>query len=258
MVGRPAVSLVTICLNDLEGLRATYESVNRQTLPPEQWVVIDGGSSDGTVDWLRAIEWPKLTWLSEPDGGIYDAMNKGLARTSSEYVLFLNSGDVLSTPDVLETVTGALTSSGASPTLLYGDCFVVDAAGRSHLRRARSPSWVPIGMPTTHQAMYFRVDALDRGFDAGYRLSGDYAAVCSLYMKRRGRDFLYLPKPLCHFKLGGRSDQYLSLSLEENLDIRRRILGMGAVGSRVLDVLHFLHGLVKQHVPALHRLVRYG
>jgi putative colanic acid biosynthesis glycosyltransferase len=253
-----SVSVVTVCFNDFGGLQETYASVRKQARPPKQWIVVDGGSSDGAEAWLRTIDWDRLTWSSEPDRGIYDAMNKGLARATAEYVLFLNSGDVLSSPDVLQAVGKALASCSAPPSLLYGDCFEVYAGGRAFLRRARPPFWVPIGMPTTHQAMYFRVDALGHGFDPDYRLSGDYEAVCRLYLRQRGRDFLRLARPLAHFQLGGRSDQQRSLLLQENLDIRRRVLGMGAAGARVLHVLHGIHGLVKRYVPFLHRLARYG
>lgn len=254
----PSITVVTVCFNDLGGLQATHASVRQQTRPPQQWVVVDGGSSDGTEAWLRTLDWALLTWSSGPDHGIYDAMNKGLARTRCRYVLFLNSGDTLSSPDVLDNVAAALSACAVPPPLLYGDCFEVYADGRAFLRRARPPFWVPIGMPTTHQAMYFRVDALGQGFDRGYRLSGDYEAVCRLYAQQGGRDFLRLPKPLARFQLGGRSDQQRSLLLQENLDIRRRVLGMGAAGARVLHLLHGIHGLVKRYVPFLHRLARYG
>jgi putative colanic acid biosynthesis glycosyltransferase len=252
------VSVVTICLNDLAGLQATHGSLRRQTLPPAQWLVMDGGSGDGTVEWLRGVDWAPLAWLSEPDRGIYDAMNKGLARTTARYVLFLNSGDVLSSPDVLQAVEEALAASAVPPPLLYGDCFEVYPDGRAFLRRARPHFWVPIGMPTTHQAMYFRVDALGQGFEADYRLSGDYEAVCRLYARFGGRDFVRLQRPLAHFQLGGRSDQQRSVLLEENHEIRRRVLGMGAARAWLLDLLHGLHGRVKKHAPVLHRLVRYG
>lgn len=254
----PRIAIVTICLNDLRGLKSTFQSVHAQGVPPHQWIVADGNSSDGTREWLQDIEWPPLSWTSEADGGIYQGMNKGLRQVAAEYVLFLNSGDVLATPDVIEAVTESLALPGERPSLLYGDCYEVDARGVSHLRRARPAWWAWLGMSTTHQAMYFRTDALTDGFDTRYRLSGDYAAVTKLYVANRGADFRYLPKTLCRFQLGGRSDQQRSAFLKENLEIRRRVLGMGPVPAIMLHAAHHAQGWIKRHAPAVHRLIRYG
>jgi len=255
---RPRITVVTICLNDLRGLQATFASVREQTVAPDQWVVVDGASSDGTRQWLESLDWPLLTWSSDRDGGIYEAMNKGLRRAGGTYALFLNSGDTLAGPDVLAVVSDELVGCDHEPTILFGDCLEVASNGKSHLRRARPVWWVPIGMPTTHQAMFFRTDALTDGFDIRYRLSGDYAALCALYARHRGRDFRYLPATLCRFGLGGRSDLQSSLLLRENFEIRRRILRMGMMPTAVLHALHHVHYQVKRHVPALHRLFRYG
>jgi putative colanic acid biosynthesis glycosyltransferase len=257
-VGRPRIAIVTVCLNDLRGLQATFESVRAQVLPPHQWIVADGNSSDGTREWLQTIRWPPLSWTSEADGGIYQGMNRGLRQVGAEYVLFLNSGDVLSAPDALEAVIDSLAAADPRPSLLYGDCFEVDSRGVGHLRRARPPWWVWLGMPTTHQAMYFRTDALMGGFETHYRLSGDYAAVTKLYVANRGTDFRHLPKPLCRFHLGGRSDQQRRVLLRENLEVRRRILGMRAVPALALHAAHYAQGWIKRHVPVVHRLMRYG
>jgi len=257
-VPRPRIAVVTVCLNDLPGLKRTFESLRMQTHLPQQWIVTDGASQDGTPNWLRGLDWTLLAWTSEPDGGIYDAMNKGLKRADADYVLFLNSGDVLATPDVLDVVSNTLAGRADQPSLLYGDCFEVDAGGCNHLRRARPASWVPIGMPTCHQAMLFRTDAIKNGFDARYWLHADYAAVSALYKRFHGQDFAYVQVPLCRFQLGGRSDQQVRVLLRESFEIRRRVLGMAAAPALILHVLHSVHSLVKRYVPILHRLVRYG
>jgi len=185
-------------------------------------------------------------------------MNRGLQRVAADYVLFLNSGDVLSAPDVLQAVTDSVAKEGQWPSLLYGDCYEVDARAVSHLRRARPAWWVWLGMPTTHQAMFFRTAALKDGFDARYRLSGDYAAVARLYVANRGADFLHLPKALCRFRLGGRSDQQRRLLLQENLAIRQDTLGMRHMPAVVLHAAHHAQGWIKKHAPYVHRLMRYG
>ena len=203
----PTIAVVTVCLNDLAGLKKTYESVHGQTMPPLQWIVADGASSDGTVEWLGHTEWAPMSWSSKADGGIYQGMNGGIERAQADYLLFLNSGDTLAGPGVLQSVVQELARLPERPVLLFGDSFEVDRWHRPNLRRARPAWWVWVGMPTTHQAMFFRRDALPSGFDTRYRLSGDYAAVTSLYRMRGGADFHHLPVPFAHFHLGGRSDQ---------------------------------------------------
>lgn len=254
----PRLAVVTVCLDDLGGLLATYESLRLQTAAPQQWIVADGGSTDGTCKWLRTVGWSLLSWSSEPDGGIFFGMNRALRSVDADYVLFLNSGDVLSTPDVLQAVGEFIRNSPSQPPLVYGDSYEVDVSGTSYLRRARPPFWVRVGMPTTHQAMFFRTDAIASGFDTRHVLSGDYDVVARLYLAQRGRDFGYLARPLCRFKLGGRSEKQLSRLLREHTEIRRRVLAMGVIPAEMLCVLHTLHGIVKRRLPALHRLVRYG
>ena len=252
------ISIVTVCLNDLLGLQSTFESVCSQTLPPSQWIVADGDSNDGSKEWLKALNWPPLRWSSSDDGGIYEGMNKGLRYVDAEYVLFLNSGDVLCDSEVLAAVCEFLESCVSPPSLIYGDSYEVDTHGRAFLRRARPAWWVWLGMPTTHQAMYFRRDALAEGFEARYRWSGDYEAVSRLYMTRRGADMAHLPRPLCRFHLGGRSDQNRRSFLRENLEIRRGVLGMSAPLAYILHAGHHAQGWIKKFAPAVHRAMRYG
>ena len=98
------LSIVTINRNNAEGLRKTIESVVAQTLDDFEYIVIDGASTDGSVDVIRQYEDRISYWVSEPDKGIYNAMNKGIARAKGEYLLFLNSGDYLVDKNVLVNV----------------------------------------------------------------------------------------------------------------------------------------------------------
>jgi putative colanic acid biosynthesis glycosyltransferase len=251
------IAIVTVCLDDLQGLRRTFDSVASQSLQPAEWIVADGGSTDGTVEWLEGIRSARTIWSSRRDGGIYEGMNRGLSQVSSRHVLFLNSGDTLASADSLQPICQALQSADEAPALLLADCYVVEANGESYLRRARRASWVPLGMPTSHQAMVFRTDAIASGFDTRFRLSGDYAAVAKLYAEHRGRDFLYVPSPLCRFHLGGRSDQHRQRGLQEDRRIRREILGMGPITAGILHVAHSAQGWIKRNAPTIHRLIRY-
>ena len=98
------ISIITINLNNVSGLENTLSSVRAQTFRDFEQIVVDGGSSDGSVDVIRANSDWIAQWISEPDSGIYNAMNKGVRMASGDYLLFLNSGDCLASPKVLENV----------------------------------------------------------------------------------------------------------------------------------------------------------
>ena len=107
------LSIITINRNNAGGLRKTIESVVSQTFKDFEYIVIDGASTDNSVDVIKASQTEGLNfmWISEPDGGVYEAMNKGIKRAKGEYCLFLNSGDYLIAPDVLEHVFAQNTSA---------------------------------------------------------------------------------------------------------------------------------------------------
>lgn len=105
------LSIVTINYNNKEGLRKTIESVVGQTYRYIEYIVIDGGSTDGSTDVIRLHEDTISYWVSEPDKGIYNAMNKGVAKTTGDYVLFLNSGDYLVSPTIIDEIQNELFSN---------------------------------------------------------------------------------------------------------------------------------------------------
>lgn len=109
----PTISIVTIAFNDLKGLKRTIDSVNCQSIENWEHIVVDGGSTDGTAEWLRQTSQdPRRRWKSEKDKGIYDAMNKGLSESSGDLVMVLNSADVLSSQDSLAIVVESYLAHG--------------------------------------------------------------------------------------------------------------------------------------------------
>ncbi len=117
------LSIITINRNNAAGLEATMQSVLNQTCCEFQYVIIDGASSDSSIELIRSYAdkfGPRLKWISEPDKGIYNAMNKGIRMASGEYVQFLNSGDRLASNGVTEKMYKALENNGY-PSILYGN-----------------------------------------------------------------------------------------------------------------------------------------
>ena len=133
------LSIVTINRNNAAGLQRTMQSVLEQTVDDIEYVVVDGASTDGSVDVIRQFETgfgDRLKWVSEPDAGIYNAMNKGIRMASGDYIQILNSGDILAAPDVTEKMTTALKRHNAVVPILYGN--MIRNFGNGKLKRDRS------------------------------------------------------------------------------------------------------------------------
>lgn len=121
------LSIVTINRNNAAGLEKTLQSVASQTFKEFEYVVVDGASTDSSVEVIKKYEsrFVHLKWVSEPDSGIYNAMNKGIRMASGDYIQILNSADCLAAPDVTERMIAVLANSG-NPSILYGNmikCF---------------------------------------------------------------------------------------------------------------------------------------
>ena len=185
-------SIVTITYNAENVLGKTVDSVFFQTYPHVEHVIIDGASTDGTVqiaqDYMHrsytAANGHKIRIVSEPDNGLYDAMNKGLKQVSGDYVLFLNAGDFFPNADILNAIAhnAHLQSSDNScfPAVLYGNTDIVDNEGRFLCHRRLQPpeklTWRSFknGMLVCHQAFYARVDiAKEILYNCNYRYSAD-------------------------------------------------------------------------------------
>ena len=180
------ITYVTITYNAATVLQRTLDSVLRQDYPDIVHIIIDGASTDGTLEMVNdyisqsneADNGHKVLVTSEPDHGIYDAMNKGLRSIDGDYVCFLNAGDFLPAPDTVSKIVASV--SQGDPAVLYGDTDIVDAEGRFLHRRRLSPpeqlTWKSFrhGMLVCHQAFYARADfAIATPYDLRYRYSAD-------------------------------------------------------------------------------------
>ena len=185
-------SFVTITYNADNVLGKTVDSVFSQTYPHVEHVIIDGASTDDTLqvaqDYMQrsyaASNGHEIRIVSEPDNGLYDAMNKGLRQVSGDYVLFLNAGDFFPDSEVLSNIARNVGLEGVSreklPVVLYGNTDIVDNDGRFLRHRRLQPpanlSWRSFrhGMLVCHQAFYARLDiAKTVPYDCRYRFSAD-------------------------------------------------------------------------------------
>ena len=183
-------TIVTVTFNAEATLPATLSSVAGQDYPLVEHLIIDGASTDGTLSLLRryreenaARQSPhEVSIVSEPDNGLYDAMNKAIRHARGAYLVFLNAGDRLHSSSTLTSLSRQLDGwPGELPAVIYGETDLVDAAGRFlRHRRLRAPgqlSWRSFrsGMLVCHQSFYVRSDLARREtYDLGYRFSSDF------------------------------------------------------------------------------------
>lgn len=195
------VSVITVCLNSEETIESTMKSVLRQTWQNIEYIVIDGGSHDRTADIIRKYEEHISFWCSEPDHGIYDAMNKGLGHASGDLVGFLNSGDSY-LDDAVERMAAAYSGGG---DILYGDYILLDgSASIARCGRATTDD-LHVYMAVCHQAMFSKRELFDLYglFTTEYKIAADYEWL--LRVLKKGADIRYVPGDVCYFLAGGTS-----------------------------------------------------
>ena len=253
MTAPPFFSIVTVALNHLDGLRATQESIAAQACRDYEWVIVDGGSDDGTVNFLRDLD-DNVAWSSAPDSGIYDAMNIGIEGARGRYIVFMNAGDCFAAADTLARVLSAVNSAALtqqnSPDFIYGD-----AIEGGQYKVAKSHQNIARGMFTHHQAMFYtRKSVGDLRYDLRYPIAADYKFTAQFL--RRNTNALYVPAPLCDFETGGVSQTNARAGRGEQFYIRRD-LGIGNMLTNV--ALYAAQSMIwglRQHMPRLYWAMR--
>lgn len=237
----PRFSIITVTRNNLPGLRRTADSLSAQTSRDYEWIVIDGASTDGTTAWLAATN---AQWLSEPDTGIYDAMNKGIARATGTYILFLNAGDVLADNTILAD------AAALDADFIYGDGREGATIKRAHSHRARL--W---GMFTYHQSMLYRRAVLgDLRYDTRYRIAADYKFTAEFL--GRAAHALYWPRVICDFEPGGLSQTSAAAGRHEMAQIRAELRLCPAPVGLLITAAHAALWGLRTRFPSIYSRLR--
>jgi glycosyltransferase involved in cell wall biosynthesis len=168
------ISVITINYNNRDGLQRTLESVTGQAFKDFEYIVIDGASTDGSSELLEKYHDRISKVISEPDKGVYDAMNKGITAANGEYLQFLNSGDVFFSPDTLTNVSRHL----GSADICYGNMKILDSTGKLNDGFMPDVIDLPQMMRDTlwHPVSFIKKEIFDRigTFDTYFRICGDY------------------------------------------------------------------------------------
>lgn len=224
----PLVSIVTITYNAAGVLAPTMQSVGSQGFGGFEHIIVDGASTDGTVELARSLGTPSLRVVSEPDRGLYDAMNKGLHMARGKYVLFLNAGDTFADSGTLQRYADA---AAADPDIIYGDTVITDAEGNvlrpRHLsapRRLTRRSFAA-GMLICHQAFMVRRE-LAPDYDLRYRFSADYDWTVKCIAATVPERCADLRCVAIHYLDDGMTEKNKRASLLERFDVMRRHYGL--------------------------------
>lgn len=230
------ISIVTVTYNAASTIERTLESVARQTCSDYEHIIIDGASKDATVDIAKKY---KTRIVSEPDNGLYDAMNKALRLAKGDYICFLNAGDKLHSDETLAQV--ASVADRGRVGVIYGDTDIVDDDGRKIRDRRLTPpeclTWRSFraGMLVCHQSFYLNRDIAQQ-YDLAYRFSADFdwCIRCMMEGERRGLENVYVHSPLTDYLSEGMTTANHKASLKERFWIMSHHYGF------IPTVLHHL------------------
>lgn len=240
------LSLITVCRNSVRTLKDTLSSVARQRLPSGtelEYIVVDGGSTDGTVDLIREYAaLHELKWISEPDRGLYDGINKGIAMASGDVVGILNSDDVLEGDTTIAEIAAGFS---ADVDAVYGDIRFVRELGARTVRYCSGKwfrNWMfRFGVFPAHPSTFVRREYFDKfgGYSLDYSICADFEMMLRLFVVH-GIRTRYLPICTTVMRLGGCSTAGVRSNLEINRQDLRALRSHGIYSSLPLIYLKYL------------------
>lgn len=226
----PKLSIITINFNNAEGLKKTIESVSTQSLLGFEYIIIDGGSQDGSVDLIKKYYCIISHFVSEPDNGIFSAMNKGIALASGEYILFMNSGDWLLHDQILEEAF----DYGFIEDYVFGRANLVQKGKiieSDYVASTTAPTlYDMLFQSLPHQASFIRKELLLKHgeYDESLCIMGDWAFTIKAVILNNC-SIRYIPLTICNYDLSG-----VSTVKKELAEIEKRIVLESYFPSRVL------------------------
>lgn len=201
---QPKISVITVVYNGESLIERTIQSVLQQTYPHIEYLIIDGASTDGTLEKIRLYKSKIDYFISEPDSGIYDAMNKGLKAATGEYVWFMNAGDTIYNKDTLTTIF----KNTADADIYYGDTEEVDVNGKKiRMRRMKYPENLTfksfkMGMVVCHQSIIIKSEKTSL-YNLKYQISSDIDWVINALKK--SHKIVNTKQTLCKYLIGGKA-----------------------------------------------------
>lgn len=240
------ISVITVTYNSANTLRDTFESMLAQTYDDIEYIVVDGGSTDGTMELVKAYA-PKFSgrmkWISEKDKGIYDAMNKGIRMAMGDVVGILNSDDFFSANDVIETI--AYTMQEKNIDAIYADIHYVnegklDKCVRYYSSRYFRPWAMHLGFIPAHPSFYARKQVFEKYgyYNLDYKISSDFDMLLRLLYIHRIKT-QYINKDFVTMRQGGASTRNLNNRSKVQKEIARSLKHHGVYYNQLLFCLRY-------------------
>lgn len=231
------ISIITAVFNRAITILDTIDSIQAQTWADAELVIQDGGSTDGTLEIIQQRAQPNTSLVSEPDHGIYDAINRGIRRSTGDIIGLMHSDDVFAHSGVLKRVAVALEAEDVDG--VYGDLQYVAADDPTRvIRHWRSGEYQPTllrrGWMPPHPTLYLRREVFERFglYDTSFQIAADYDAMLRYLVKGQIR-LAYIPEVLVKMRLGGESNRSLGRILQKSREDLRALRnnGVGGIGT---------------------------
>ena len=201
----PLLSIITVVYNGEAFLERTINSVIGQAYPNVEYIIVDGASSDGTMDIIRKYEDKIDLWVSEPDKGIYDAMNKGIGLCTGDIIGMINADDHY--VDGVFAIVADASVAHPEKNIFHGDIYIEYANGHLKVKKARQPGFLLKywEMVLNHPSFFVRRELYENNlYDTELRVNSDHKWTLGAYLNDPGQ-FHYLPEPMAYFSAGGAS-----------------------------------------------------
>ena len=249
------ISIITATYNSAETINDTIKSVLCQTNKDFEYIIVDGGSTDETIDIVKSYESEfsgKLKWVSEKDKGIYDAMNKGIKMASGDIIGILNSDDYYTSDDILQTIADAFKCQNVDA--IYGDIHFIkdgvpDKCVRYYSSRLFSPFWLRFGFMPAHPSFYCKREVFDKSglYRLDYKIGSDYEMMVRLFRKHKISS-RYVPKDFVTMRTGGASNSNLNSRLTLIKEDVRACRDNGIYTNELFICLKFLYKIFEFRV----------
>jgi len=253
------ITVVTIVRNDVRHISATIDSIASQSARNQiEYIVVDGASTDGTIDVIRGRRTDIDIFISEPDTGIYNAMNKGLDAASGDYIIFMNCGDRFSATDTVETVIKSINEHASLPAMVYGNYRETDGNMFSKPIPCRDSKYIWYGPVASHQSIFYNLTSLRNyalKYDESYRIAADYKLTLEILVYSK-HDALKLSVCISDFDICGISNTNQNKGLHEANRARREVLHWNRLRTASLTVLLFSARYLKRFGRPFYNLLR--
>lgn len=256
-------SIITVVYNDKLGLKKTIKSVLSQNIMDYnyqliEYIIIDGGSTDGTLQIIGEYKDKINYYISEPDKDLYDAMNKGIRFASGKYVIFMNAGDTFVNDKTLCQVKKILEVQNY-PDFIYGDSIEISKDEKERFyKKARNHKWAWYGLFTHHQAMFYKrkiIEDYNLQYDLKYKIAADYDFTVKFL--RLSSNILQIKIPVCVFRQGGTSMKNILQGEKEQSIIRKNIFKHSFAKRFMISILHKIISFIRLRFTNIYNILRF-